>query len=153
MPEGAQPASAAAARLDEALRGFLAEQGSKQLELQELWRLVGGALRLRLTALSIEELPRDAMLVGSAQAALMRRTSTLAAWFDRLADVVGRRSVPPPLTLSPPAFAPDEAVATASGSDYGVWLCEHLDHLAEHLAELVAPAIRVAEVRRRPWWR
>ena len=153
MPEGAQPASAAAARLDEALRGFLAEQGSKQLELQELWRLVGGALRLRLTALSIAELPPDAMLVGSAQAALMRRTATLSAWFERLARVVGRRTEPPPLTLSPPTFGPDEAVTTASGSHYGVWLCEHLDHLAEHLAELVTPAIRVAEARRGPWWR
>jgi hypothetical protein len=34
-----------------------------------------------------------------------------------------------------------------------VWLCEHLDHLAEHLAELIGPATRVAELRRAPWWR
>ena len=114
---------------------------------------MGGALRLRLTALSIAELPRDAMLVGSAQAALMRRTATLAAWFERLAGMVGRRTEPPPLTFSPPTFGPDETVTTASGSPYGVWLCEHLDHLAEHLPELTAPAIRVAELRREPWWR
>jgi hypothetical protein len=32
-------------------------------------------------------------------------------------------------------------------------LCEHLDHLAEHLGELIAPAHRIAELRRAPWWR
>jgi hypothetical protein len=34
-----------------------------------------------------------------------------------------------------------------------VWLCEHLDHLAEHLGELLQPAQRIVELRRAPWWR
>jgi hypothetical protein len=34
-----------------------------------------------------------------------------------------------------------------------VWLCEYMDHLAEHLSELVEPATKIAEMRRRPWWR
>jgi hypothetical protein len=34
-----------------------------------------------------------------------------------------------------------------------IWLAEHLDHLAEHLEDLVAPATHVAAIRRRPWWR
>jgi hypothetical protein len=38
-------------------------------------------------------------------------------------------------------------------SRYAIWLDEHLDHLSEHLSELVPPARRVAEVRRKPWWR
>jgi hypothetical protein len=44
-------------------------------------------------------------------------------------------------------------VPADSHSHYGVWLCEHLDHLSERLADLIAPAIRVAESRRLPWWR
>jgi len=153
MADGAAATAAAATRLDEALRGFLAEQGTKQLELHELWRLVGAGLRLRLTAYSVAELAPDPTLVGMARSALVKRTSTIAAWFDRLALVVGRAGPDTPTTLAPPSFGPDETVSTASGSHYGVWLCEHLDHLAEHLGELVAPAVHVAQARRRPWWR
>ena len=89
--DGAASAAAAAARLDESLRGFLTEQGTKHLELQELWRLVGGAMRLRLTAYSIAGLSRDRTLVGSAQAALILRTSTLAGWFEGLAGALDTR--------------------------------------------------------------
>ncbi len=153
MAEGAAAAAAAATRLDGALRGFLAEQGTKQLELQELWRLVGAGLRLRLTAYSVADLEPDPTLVGPARTALVKRTSTIAGWFDRLALVVGHAGKDTPTTLAPPSFGPDEVVSESSGSRYGVWLCEHLDHLAEHLGELVGPAVHVAQARRRPWWR
>ena len=151
--DGAAAAVTAATRLDEALRGFLAEQGTKHLELQELWRLVGAGLRLRLTAYSIAGLPPDRTLVGSAREALLKRTYTLAGWFEQLALVLGRANGSTSPSLAVPRFGPDEVVSESSGSQYGVWLCEHLDHLAEHLAELVAPATHVAEARRRPWWR
>jgi len=153
MAAGAAASALAATRLDEALRGFLAEQGTKHIELQELWRLVGVGLRLRLTAFSVAGLSPDSTLVGPAQAALVKRTSTLAGWFDRLAIVVGQSNGATPATLTPPTFGRDEVVSESSGSHYGVWLCEHLDHIAEHLSELVAPAEHVAEARRRPWWR
>jgi len=152
-PDDGEATLTAASRLDEALRGFLAEQGSKRVQLQELWRLVGGSLRLRLTAYSIADMPRDPTEVESAQVALAQRTAILAAWFERLAEVVGRprgRALP---VLGVPSFAGADKVEVSSGSYYGVWLCEHLDHLAEHLGDLVAPAARVAEIRRRPWWR
>ena len=151
--DGGAATATAATRLDEALRGFLAEQGTKHIELQELWRLVGAGLRLRLTAYSVARLAPDGTLVGPAREALVKRTSTLAGWFDRLAQVVGRAGPDAPTTLEAPTFGPDEVVSESSGSHYGVWLCEHLDHLAEHLAELVVPAAHVAEARRRPWWR
>ncbi len=151
--DGGAATATAATRLDEALRGFLAEQGTKHIELQELWRLVGAGLRLRLTAYSVARLAPDGTLVGPAREALVKRTSTLAGCFDRLAQVVGRAGPDAPTTLEAPTFGPDEVVAESSGSHYGVWLCEHLDHLAEHFAELVVPAAHVAEARRRPWWR
>jgi len=152
-PDDGEATLTAASRLDEALRGFLAEQGSKRVQLQELWRLVGGSLRLRLTAYSIADMPRDPTEVESAQVALAQRTAILAAWLEHLAEVLDRPHGRAQPVLAVPSFAGADKVEVSSGSYYGVWLCEHLDHLAEHLGDLVAPAARVAEIRRRPWWR
>jgi hypothetical protein len=55
--------------------------------------------------------------------------------------------------LEPPSFGAADIARGGSGSYYGVWLCEHLNHLSEHLGDLVQPALRVAELRRQPWWR
>jgi hypothetical protein len=55
--------------------------------------------------------------------------------------------------LEPPTYATPDRAEASSGSGYGIWLGEHLDHLSEHLGELVQPAARLAEIRRRPWWR
>jgi uncharacterized membrane protein YccC len=152
-PDGAAAAMTAASRLDDALRGFLAEQGTKHIEKQELWRLVGGSLRLRLTAHAIADLPRDATGGGAARDALDSRTKTLAAWYDRLAELVGSPRERTVATLDAPRFGAAQVVDALSGSHYGIWLCEHLDHLSEHLGELVSPAVHLAEIRRRPWWR
>ena len=143
-------AAAAGARLDEALRGFLAEQGTKHIARQDLWRLVGGSLRLRLTARAIAELPGDASAIEAVRDPLEQRTSVLATWYEGLADLVDRPNHAAPRPLEPPTFA---QVEHAPESYYGVWLCEHLSHLGEHLAELVRPAVEVARIRRRPWWR
>jgi uncharacterized membrane protein YccC len=152
-PDGATAAVAAGARLDDALRGYLAEQGSKRIAMPELWRLVGGSMRLRLTAHSIAYLPRDPSGCGSARDVLGRRAAALAAWYERLAELVGRPHQPTLAALAAPTFAPEKGLDSSSGSHYSIWLREHLDHLCEHLGELVPPATRVAEVRRRPWWR
>ncbi len=151
-PDGAE-AAATADRLDEALRAFLAEQGSKRIERQQLWRLVGGTIRLRLTALSVARLAPEPDGAPQARAALERRAAVLDSWYERLAQQLGNPRGMPVATLSPPVLGPDTVVDGSSSSRYTVWLCEHLDHLAEHLAELIAPARRVAELRREPWWR
>jgi hypothetical protein len=143
----------AASRLDDALRAFLAEQGSKHMQPRELWRLVGGSMRLRLTARSIAELPRDPAGIGDAREVLRSRTNTLVAWYGELAELVGKPENQAVVALDAPVFGPEQVIDPASRSHYGIWLCEHLDHLSEHLDELVPPAARIAEVRRRPWWR
>ena len=84
---------------------------------------------------------------------LRRRTETLITWYDELAGRVAGPLRKPMGPLVAPRFAPGDIVDESSGSHYGVWLCEHLDHLAEHLADLIRPVERVVEVRRRPWWR
>jgi hypothetical protein len=151
-PDAAIPAATAGARLDEALRGLIAEQGTKHIARQDLWRLVGGSLRLRLTARAIAELPGDANAIAGVRDTLERRTDTLAGWYEQLAGVVAPSNHVAPRELQPPTLA---ALATTEGpaSYYGVWLCEHLSHLGEHLGELVKPAAQVAHIRRRPWWR
>jgi uncharacterized membrane protein YccC len=150
-PDAAIPAAAAGARLDEALRGLLAEQGTKHIARQDLWRLVGGSLRLRLTARAIAELPGDASAIASVRDTLERRTDTLARWYEELAALVAPPTHVAPREVQPPTFA---ALAIPdTPSYYGVWLCEHLSHLAEHLGELVKPAAQIAHIRRRPWWR
>jgi uncharacterized membrane protein YccC len=152
-PKGGAAAVAAATRLEDALRAFLAEQGSKRIHRQELWRLVGGTLRLRLTAQALARLPCDPGGAAAAREAIARRADVIDGWYARLAQQLDRPRGLAPATLTPPALGPDTVVHAGSGSRYSVWLCEHLDHLADHLDELIAPAHRIAELRRAPWWR
>ena len=152
-PDTGVAAGTAGLRLDEGLRGLLAEQGTKHLPKQDLLRLVGGSLRLRLTAHAVAEMPGDATGLDAARAVLERRTATLTSWYEELAEQVGRPDHRAVSELEPPSLAAAGVVDSSSGSYYGVWLCEHLDHLAEHLGELVRPAATVATIRRRPWWR
>jgi hypothetical protein len=152
-PDGAGTASAAALRLDDSLRAFASEQGAKHVEMPELWHLVGGSMRLRLTAQLVAGLPPGESGADATRAALEHRTGALVAWYERLAELLDRPRRQAVVALEPPALGPQDRVPAGSDSHYGVWLCEHLDHLSERLADLVAPAMRVAEVRRMPWWR
>jgi uncharacterized membrane protein YccC len=52
-PDVGPAAVTAGIRLDEALRGFLAEQGSKRVSKSDMWMLVMATMRLRLTAYSL----------------------------------------------------------------------------------------------------
>jgi hypothetical protein len=152
-PDTATAAATAGQRLDEGLRGFLAEQGTKHMPKQDLWRLVGGSLRLRLTAHAVAEMPGDATGLDEARAVLERRTATLTSWYEELAEQVGEPNHRAVTELEPPSLAAAGVVDSSTGSYYGVWLCEHLDHLSEHLGDLAGPAAAVAKLRSRPWWR
>jgi uncharacterized membrane protein YccC len=55
-PDTAMAAVTAGIRLDEALRAYLAEQGSKRMAKMDLWGLAMGSTRLRLTAYSVASL-------------------------------------------------------------------------------------------------
>ena len=121
--------------------------------MEELWHLVGGSLRLRLTAHAVAAHPRhDVDEPEAAIEVLDHRTAILRAWYDRLAAQVDKPRGHAIDTLTPPTFSSDGNPKLALSSHL-VWLCEHLTHLTEHLGELVAPADRIAEIRRRPWWR
>lgn len=154
QPAGDNRAIRAGLRLDEALRAFLAEQGTKHLPKEDLWRLVGGTMRLRLTAHAVAELPRDSVEDLALRTELGRRAELLDSWYEQLAAQVGAprgRIVP---LLPAPVFDSDgDGADGAASSRHAIWLREHLDHLTEHLDELIEPAAKLAAVRRRPWWR
>ncbi len=91
-PDTAIAAVTAGLRLDDALRGFLAEQGAKRLSKDDLWRLVMASMRLRLTAHSLAGLrgtaPRDGHPDG-ARMRLQHRAAELAGFYGRVAVQVG----------------------------------------------------------------
>lgn len=150
-PASGRATVTAGRRLEEAVRGFLAEQGTKHLSREQLWRLIGGTLRLRLTANSVADLPRAC--AGADQEsfdAVGRRADALIGWYERLAVQVGRPRGEVE-ELDPPAIGDD--AEDGGGTRGAIWLREHLEHLAENVEALAAPAIRVAETRRQPWWR
>ena len=248
-PAAAAGAANASIRLDDAVRGFLTEQGSKKLSKEDLWTMVNASTRLRLTAHTLAGLrtavtapglpPGGACLPldGSdeygetpACVALRSEAGSLAGFYDQVATEVGRSSLAgrpawsqwstwagrlawsprsartasgePPLIPPPPligaavpralaaastATAGGTAPAAGSGGSAGtargatvadgpapagtttavdaaapapspvhphlLWVQEHLHHLSQSAQTISAPAQRVAEARRRPWWR
>jgi hypothetical protein len=151
----AAPAVTAGVRLDDALRGFLAEQGSKKVPKNDLWRLVIGATRLRLTAHSLAGLPNPANGTNPVNDALGERAEEIADWYDRLAAHVGH---PPRAngTRAPLELPVIERITAADPNGFQyctLWVDEHLQHITPHLAELIEPAEAVATQRSNPWWR
>jgi uncharacterized membrane protein YccC len=169
-PESAAAAVTAGTRLDEALRGYLAEQGAKRMQKEELWSLVMAAQRLRLTAYSLAGLHATAradrpartvpalLATATARGTLTRAAADLADFYDRIAVLVGRpvaRQV-----LAPVAVPVLRDLEAADGGDqtpahyrHLLWVGEHLEHLGSHAVTITEPAFHVAELRRIPWWR
>ena len=178
-PDTAVAAATAGLRLDDALRGYLAEQGSKRIAKEDLWRLVMATLRLRLTAHSLAGLrgrgaatyPDAPMHVDPERAGLRHLAADLTGFYERVAVQVGRPvhgGQPPaeiPLLSAPVPGGPDTpdtsdgADAAAGGTmpvhhhPHVLWVREHLDHLRQNLPAVTEPALHMAELRRTPWWR
>jgi uncharacterized membrane protein YccC len=93
-PDAGAAAATAGIRLDEALRGFLAEQGAKRLSKEDLWMLVMASTRLRLTAYSLAGMTAPAHHkhrgMAYARFTLTEATADLAAFYERAAVLVGR---------------------------------------------------------------
>jgi uncharacterized membrane protein YccC len=96
-PDAGAAAVTAGIRLDEALRGFLAEQGSKRVSKEELWMLVMASMRLRLTAYSLAGLQPPEHLrqrnhpgLSYARTALASAAADLTGFYERVAVLVGR---------------------------------------------------------------
>ena len=180
-PDTAVPAVTAGIRLDDALRGYVAEQGAKRMAKDDLWSLVMATMRLRLTAHSLAGLhghPADAGVAAHAgtrghadpaRAALSRLAAELAGFYEHVAVEVGRPghrelalvNVPvlqgldnvPVLQGLDGADGPGGADTAPTHHPHTLWVREHLRQLRSHAHAIIQPAERVAEYRRVPWWR
>jgi uncharacterized membrane protein YccC len=173
-PDAAVSALTAGNRLDEALRGFLAEQGTKKLSRQDLWTLVMASMRLRLTANSVAGLhepgdhgdgerpgPTRPPTPGPGAADpvvpwLRSLTANLADFYQRVAAVVGpphRDHQPERIAAPDPPDDGDADPADESGvHPHALWVREHLRHLQEHAPAITEPAEHLAQLRRTAWW-
>jgi uncharacterized membrane protein YccC len=170
-PDAAIAAISAGVRLDEALRAYLTEQGAKRMAKEDLWRLVMGSTRLRLTAYSVASLHDPdgyaAPAAGNGSAAdgtrsgFQHLTRQLVGFYEQIADQVSgsaRGAVQP--AQVPDLVGPDLPVGVACANntppDYQpdlLWVGEYLYHLGTHAQLVSGPAAQVAMLRQRPWWR
>jgi uncharacterized membrane protein YccC len=170
-PDVADAAVTAGIRLDDALRAYLAEQGSKRMAKEDLWMLVMSTLRLRLTAHSLAML-RDRRAPGSpvaspyrdapahvdeVRAVLRHRAGELTGFYERIAAQVGRPDHERAPLAAIPLPGEPAMVKAANGAPHHhpqtLWVREYLHHLGQHAAAVPGPALHVAELRRLPWWR
>jgi uncharacterized membrane protein YccC len=180
IPVAVTAATAASIRLDDSVRAYMTEQGSKRLGKEDLRALTMSTLRLRLTAHSLASLPGPEAAAGPAaehpvspavQDALTAQSASLVDFYDAIAAQVDRPRPasgsqangardPGPVAVPAPADSAADA-ATDRPCSFGpahyhpeaLWVRDHLTHLGSHSASLVEPARRLAALRRRPWWR
>ena len=128
-PDTASAAVTAGIRLDEALRGYLVEQGAKRLSKEDLWTLVVATKQLRLSAASLASLqalePTRHLHPGmnQARAALGDDMANLAGFYERVAALVGRpasHEVALPVSVpAPVGLAGDSGTMAGDGDGTG----------------------------------
>ncbi|MGA2758086.1 MAG: FUSC family protein [Solirubrobacteraceae bacterium] len=156
VPEGeATRAAAAARRLDDAFRGYLAERGAKPVPLAEVTSLVNGVAGLRLAGDAVLDLWQHDDLAGGDRTAARRQLEAAAGliegWYDGFAAALaGRGNVPEPMPRDGSADArlveavshdlrSSEGLATATAVRM-IWTRDHVDAARRLQAALVAPA-------------
>ncbi len=148
-------AAAAARRLDDTFRGYLAERGAKPMPLAEVTALVTGIAGLRLAADAVMQLwNADAANGGDRAAArreLLAGSQLVNGWYDQFAaSLTGDGEVPTPLEADEVA---DGRLVDAVGRDLRdpqgratatavrvIWTGDHLDAVRRLQATLAAPA-------------
>ncbi len=153
--EQAAQAAAAARRLDDTFRGYLAERGAKPLPMAEVTALVTGVVGIRLAGDAVLQLwDGDAAEGGDRAAArreLLSGSDMVRGWYARFAEsLVGQGAVPEPLTADAVA---DGRLVNAVGHDLRdqdghatatavrvIWTGDHLDAVRRLQSMLVGPA-------------
>ncbi|MER8184490.1 FUSC family protein [Kitasatospora sp. NPDC094015] len=96
--EAQRRAAAAARRLDDAFRSYLAERGAKPMALADMTTLVTGVVRLRLAADAVLSLWRRAAAArldeagSGARHELLAGTEAVAGWYRSLAESLARHT-------------------------------------------------------------
>jgi uncharacterized membrane protein YccC len=156
-PDTAVAAVAAGIRLDDALRLFLSEQGTKRASKHELWSLVMATVRLRLTAHSLAGLRAFCAPMGTdghrdLVELLRQLSSDLTDFYRRIAVLVGPPGHDQPVPVAAPVLPMDGEALPLFGP-HPLWVREQLQELGSHAADITGPAEHVAQLRRVPWWR
>jgi uncharacterized membrane protein YccC len=176
-PDTAMAAVSAGNRLDEALRAYLTEQGTKRASRHDLWGLVLGSTRLRLTAYSVASLHdghdgyhgapgSPAGLADQADRARFQNlASELTGFYQQVASQLDGPAprpghwavhpVPVPVAAGP-GLPVGVACAATTPDEYApdlLWVGEYLYHLTGHTPGVSEPAAAIATLRQRPWWR
>jgi uncharacterized membrane protein YccC len=154
--ERGNQAAAAARRLDDAFRGYLAERSAKPAPLAEMTSLVTGVGGLRLAADAVLDVwqHEDGSAAGDRAAArqeLIAESRLVRGWYDELAGslVSGEQ---PPVPLTHDALADGRLVKAVrhdlQGEDGNasatavrmIWTGDHLDAVRRLQGVIVAPA-------------
>jgi uncharacterized membrane protein YccC len=172
--EAGMDAAAAANRLDDALRQYLAEQGAKRVPLESVATLATGAARLRLAGRAISRLQDAAPdgRIGSAgdarlddpAAVLVRRGEQVTDWYAALADGFARRDAPFPRVDDPgraesfldvvlPVVEGCGDADRAARAEQLLWSGQYLGDVDQLRPHLLAPAAEVNASRARAWWK
>jgi uncharacterized membrane protein YccC len=174
-PDAGIATMTAGLRLDDALRGYLTEQGAKRTSKEDLWSLVMAAIRLVLAANSLAGIPDPDPQPPGTHDVLVQATRELTGFYEQVADQVGQSGGTYPARtarrdgssggraeepvevpslaeldsapVQPPSGDPAQRLSRA------LWIREHLRHLDQHAHEMPVPAAHIAEQRRTPWWR
>jgi uncharacterized membrane protein YccC len=150
-PDAASTVIRAEARLDDAMRGLLTEQGTKRVSKENVWRLVGGAQRLRLMAHALARTGHPEHRVDEEDTRLvMEEAARVAGLYDGMAAELGHT----PTTVAQELASLRLGQATPDLTIPRVlWVSQHIDHLAENLSDLEVPGRIMADAVSRPWWR
>jgi uncharacterized membrane protein YccC len=159
-------AAAAARRLDDAFRGFLAERGTKHLPLPDVAALITGVAVLRLSADAVVDLwQRDegGAPAGDRTAArneVLAADNQVSGWYEVVARALaGDGDVP--VELPPDEAADGRLIDTVqrdlSGTDGRgtaaavkmIWTADHVDVARRLQTRIAAPARRAAAYQRR----
>jgi hypothetical protein len=157
--EDALRAAAAARRLDDTFRSYLAERGAKPAPLAEVTTLLGGAGGLRIAADAVLDLweREDGSPSGDRTAAreeILRTTELVKGWYEDLAaSLLSGGALRAPLDRDAAAdgrlvdavrqdLRAEDGAATATAVRM-IWTGDHLD-AARRLQRLIAESARVA---------
>lgn len=159
-------AAAAARRLDDAFRGFLAERGTKRMPLADVTTLITAVAAIRLTGDAVLDLwERDADPSpgdrAAARSEILRAGELLIDWYEELARALaGSGVVPDPLARSE---ADDDRLLDAVRRDLTgedgrgtaaavkmIWTADHIDAARRLQAGILRPARKAAGLRTRP---
>jgi uncharacterized membrane protein YccC len=156
-------AAAAARRLDDAFRVYLAERGAKPLPLAEVTSLVTGVVGLRLAGDAVLDLWRDDDAIAGGDRAAARRellagSEQMTRWYAGLAaSLIGDGGVPEPLARDTHGeerlvdavshdLRGDDGTATGTAVRM-IWTGDHLDAARRLQALLVGPARTAVDQR------